>query len=179
MSTHLDPERSGSGPVVVQDPALSVLPAVGRGAKATALMPPERFELPTPWCEARCSDSAELRRRVRAAIACVAPGAGWWSTACAPGACTSDRRTRPAGLAPASFRPTTGCSAVELWPQGGAPAARRDSGCAEQWESRDPLPIAPCHAGRRRSTCCNYVRSSQTIGCQTALPFASTRPAST
>src|SRR5215208_1581159 len=34
-------------------------------------------------------------------------------------------------------------------PMGGAPTARRDSGCAEQWESRDPLPLAPCHAGRR------------------------------
>ena len=27
---------------------------------------------------------------------------------------------------------------------------------AEQWESRDPLPIAPCHAGRRRSTVLLY-----------------------
>lgn len=51
----------------------------------------------------------------------------------------------------------------------GAPAARRDSGCAGQWESRDPLPIAPCHAGRRRSTVLQLLRvSSQTIGCQTA-----------
>ena len=30
-----------------------------------------------------------------------------------------------------------------------APSTRRSSGCAEQWESRDPLLIAPCCAGRR------------------------------
>jgi hypothetical protein len=50
----------------------------------------------------------------------------------------------------------------------GAPAARRDSGCAEQWESRSPLLIAPCHAGRRCSTVLHVVLllrvSSQTIG---------------
>ena len=87
-------------------------------------------------------------------------------------------RARPAGLAPASFRLTTGCSAVELWPQCGAPAARRDSGCAEQWESRSPLLIAPCHAGRRRSTVLRVLRvSSRTIGCQTADPSTSARSA--
>ena len=47
---------------------------------------------------------------------------------------------------------------IELWPQCGASAARRDSGCAEQWESRSPLLIAPCHAGRRRSTVVHVLR---------------------
>ena len=65
-------------------------------------------------------------------------------------------------------------------PVSGAPSARRDSGCAEQWESRDPLPIAPCHAGRRAHhgvAGTAYCVSSQTIGCQTAVTFVSARPA--
>jgi hypothetical protein len=45
-----------------------------------------------------------------------------------------------------------------------APAARRDRGCAEQWESRS-CARAPCHAGRRRTTmlvllCCFIPRPS-------------------
>jgi len=71
-------------------------------------------------------------------------------------------------------------SDVRPWFQCGAPAARRDSGCAEQWESRSPLLIAPCHAGRRRSTVVHVLRvSSQTIGCQSAVPSASPRSAPT
>jgi hypothetical protein len=65
----------------------------------------------------------------------------------------------------------------------GASAARRGSGCAEQRESRDPLPLAPCHAGRRRSTVLQLVHvprvSSQTIGCQTAVRSSPTRHAQT
>src|SRR5436189_6318223 len=52
----------------------------------------------------------------------------------------------------------------------GASPARRSSGCAEQWESRDPLPIAPCHAGRRRSTVLLYCSSSQTSVVKQQLP---------
>jgi hypothetical protein len=65
----------------------------------------------------------------------------------------------------------------------GAPTARRDSGCAEQWESRSPLLLASCHAGRRRSTVLRVLHvlrvSSQTIGCQSAVPAASPRSAPT
>ena len=119
--------------------------------------PSERFELPTPSFVARCSRSAELRRHVcGSVVAWPPPARGGGAPRARRRPARAERRTRPAGLAPAPFRPTTGCSAFELWPQCGAPAARRDSGCAEQRESRDPLPIAPCHAGRRRSTCCNY-----------------------
>jgi len=36
-------------------------------------------------------------------------------------------------------------------------SARRGSGCAEQWESRVRLPVAPCRAGRRSRCCCPAV----------------------
>ena len=65
-SMQLDPERSRS-PGSVQ----SVVSAFGSFHDATRSfkgMPSERFELPTPWFEARCSCSAELRRRVRAVV---------------------------------------------------------------------------------------------------------------
>ena len=57
---------------------------------------------------------------------------------------------------------------------------RRDeaAGAPSSGSRVDPLPIAPCRAGRRRSTVVLYCCSSRTIGCQTTLPFASTHPAS-
>ena len=49
---------------------------------------------------------------------------------------------------------------------------RRDeaAGALSSGSRVDPLPIAPCRAGRRRSTVLLYCCSSQTVGCQTALP---------
>jgi len=57
---------------------------------------------------------------------------------------------------------------------------RRDgaAGAPSSGSRVSPLPIAPCHAGRRRSTVLLYCCSSRTIGCQSALSFASTRSAS-
>jgi hypothetical protein len=57
-------------------------------------------------------------------------------------------RARPAGFEPATFRLTTGCSEPLSYSLVcGAPAARRSSGCAEQWESRESS--AHCTMPRR------------------------------
>jgi hypothetical protein len=78
--------------------------------------------------------------------------------------------TRPAGVEPATFRSTAGCSdQLSYSPRCGAPPERRSSGCAEQRESRESSARAPCRVVRRRTVVFPILRCSQTIGCQTAV----------
>ncbi len=112
-------------------------------------MPPERFELPTPWVVSRCSDplsygGASLGR---------APGARCVETPSALRRPTSPCVTRPAGLEPAPFRSTAGCSfrlsynpSVIRRRRETATGACRVVGVAFQ------TTRAPCRNGRRRIT---------------------------
>jgi hypothetical protein len=59
--------------------------------------PPERFELPTPWFVARCSRPLSYDGVSVSIVACRASGAGWWSTARAPEACTSRSTSETSG----------------------------------------------------------------------------------
>ena len=97
------------------------------------LIPPERFELPTPWVVARCSRPLSY-------------GGSWCSVFRAPGAGRVERRgragggtscTRPGRLELPPFRSTAGCSHRLSYSPNVVHRRRGDGdGGSEQWESR-------------------------------------------
>jgi hypothetical protein len=119
--------------------------------------PPERFELPTPWFVARCSGSAELRRRIGVGRRAPCLRRGVVEHRARAGGLHEpiderdqrDLHPHPSGRQPVAPLLSYGPSVVRL---------RHDvtAGTPGSGSRVNPLPIAPCHAGRRRSTCCRY-----------------------